>query len=448
MSSDDWDDKSTLFHAKHDPKEIEPFGFRIELRAGPDAGLVRIIPPDAPTRILVGTSPACDVRLTDRRTSRRHVALNVEGGRLRVTDQASTNGTRIDGVAVVDAYVEEGASIAIGDSLIDVARINVELGAASPLVANFGRFVGSSSVVRRLYPLFTKIALSNVPVIIEGETGTGKEMLAEALHETGPRSSGPFVVFDCTTIPPNLMESELFGHEKGAFSGASSSRKGIFEQAHNGTLLIDEIGDLDLALQPKLLRAIEKGSFRRVGGERTITAEVRVLAATRRDLDEMVSTGTFRDDLFHRLAVARIELPPLRSRRDDVVVLAEHFWRTLGGHEHGPSPLLLRRWQNYAWPGNVRELRNAISRALALGPAASVDALGGTLRSQAGVDVIERVLDEALPLSRARELVVEEFERRYVEKLLAEHGGNIVRAAAAAGVARRYFQVLKTKLGR
>src|SRR5262245_60431404 len=188
--------------------------------------------------------------------------------------------------------------------------------------------------------------------------------MAEALHEQGPRASQPFVVFDCTAVPPNLVESELFGHERGAFTGAVTQRKGVFEQAHGGTLLIDEIGDLDLPLQPKLLRAIERGEIRRVGADRWIRVDVRVLAATRRDLAREVQAGRFRDDLFHRLAVGRIELPPLRHRRGDVPLLARQVWRELGGDARLLPAEILLKWEDYEWPGNVRELRNAVARQL------------------------------------------------------------------------------------
>src|SRR5262249_22135835 len=194
----------------------------------------------------------------------------------------------------------------------------------------FGRVLGASREMRRLYPLCERLAASRVPVVIEGETGTGKEILAESLHEAGPRTAAPFAVFDCTAVPANLMESELFGHDRGAITGAVMTRKGILEEADGGTLLIDEIGDLDLQLQPKLLRALERGEVRRVGGDRWLKVDVRILAATRRNLDVEVQEGRFRDDLFHRLAVARIELPPLRERKGDVAVLASHFSEEMG----------------------------------------------------------------------------------------------------------------------
>ena len=317
----------------------------------------------------------------------------------------------------------------------DRARVEV------PSATAFGRVVGSSTAMRMLYPSFAKLAATDVPVLIEGETGTGKEVLAEAIHEVGPRAQGPFVVFDCTAVPPNLVESELFGHERGAFTGAVSTRKGVFEQATGGTLLIDEIGDLDLSLQPKLLRALERAEVRRVGGDRWIKVDVRVLAATRRDLDREVQDGRFRDDLFFRLVVARVELPPLRLRHGDVAVLARHFAALLGGDPDALPYELLDRFEHYRWPGNLRELANAVGRYLALGD----DGLPGGRQpaaTSAARDPIESILALELPLTLARQRLVAEFEKRYVAAVLARHGGNIARAAAASGIARRYFNLL------
>jgi DNA-binding NtrC family response regulator len=300
--------------------------------------------------------------------------------------------------------------------------------------------------MRRLHPLCARLALTNVPVLIEGETGTGKELLAEALHEEGPRAAGPFVVFDCTAVQPTLVESELFGHERGAFTGAVATRKGVFEQAHGGTLLIDEIGDLDSRMQPKLLRAIERSEVRRVGGDRPIRVDVRLLCATRRALDHEVQAGRFRDDLFHRLAVARIELPPLRRRTGDVVLLARAFCEAMGGTEESLPDDVLARWEEHPWPGNVRELRNAVARRIALGDLAASAAGAGSASGVIGV--LEGIIAEHLPYGTARRRVLEEFERRYVEKVLAEHDGNVLRAAAASGVARRHFQRVKGRVGK
>jgi DNA-binding NtrC family response regulator len=268
------------------------------------------------------------------------------------------------------------------------------------------------------------------------------------LHEQGARARGPYIVFDCTAVPPNLVESELFGHERGAFTGASSTRKGVFEQADGGTLLIDEIGDLDLSLQPKLLRVLERSEVRRVGGNQVIRVDVRVLAATRRDLDREIEAGRFRDDLFHRLAVARLELPALRDRPGDITLLAHFFWEGMGGDPRALSPEVLARWEKAPWPGNVRELRNAVLRQLTLGnlePVASKKretsetnvGAGHALREWA-----ESSIARDLPLPLARKQLVDAFEGEYLEKLLGRHGGDTAKAAAAAGVARRYMQAL------
>jgi DNA-binding NtrC family response regulator len=298
--------------------------------------------------------------------------------------------------------------------------------------------------MRRLYVVWERIAASDVPVIIEGETGTGKEALAEAIHEAGPRASGPFVVFDCTAVAPSLVESELFGHERGAFTGALTQRTGLFEQADGGTLLIDEIGDMDPALQPKLLRAVERKEIRKVGGSQNIRVDVRVIAATRRDLDALVQKGAFRDDLFHRLAVTRIELPPLRRRRGDITLLARHFCEQLGAKPEAIAPEVFRRWEEYDWPGNVRELRNAVARQLTL-PEMQTDDEAAPPEVPRGADPFEAVLDLRLPYVQARQRIHEAFERRYLERVLQENMGNVRKAAVAAGVGRRYFQRLRAK---
>jgi transcriptional regulator with GAF, ATPase, and Fis domain len=302
--------------------------------------------------------------------------------------------------------------------------------------------VGASAEMRRLYPLCEKLAEAMVPIIIEGETGTGKEVLAESLHSQGPRARAPFVVFDCTAVPNSLLESELFGHERGAFTGAVNTRKGVFESANGGTLLIDEIGDLELSLQPKLLRALERSEVRRVGGDAPIAVDVRIIAATRRDLDHEVQAGRFRDDLFHRLAVARIELPPLRERHGDVTVLARHFCRKLGSTEGALGGELLRRWESDTWPGNVRELRNAVARQLALGELAAAKP---PPKHSIKRDIVERVLAMDLPIGEARERVVDEFERRYVTHMLEKNQGIVTHAAKASGVARRHFQRIRAR---
>jgi two-component system response regulator HydG len=425
--------------------------FVLTVIEGPDKGKTFTLDGSQPSRILVGQSPACEIRVTDPLVSRRHASFDVTEHELHLTDLGSTNRTYVGPIAVMDAYLRGGEVVRMGGTQLRVDRLEDQKSTPLSSATSFGRLVGSSVEMRRIYPLCERVAASDIPVIIEGETGTGKEVLAESLHELSPRAQGPFMVFDCTAVPPNLVESELFGHERGAFTGAVVTRKGVFEQADGGTLFIDEIGDLEPSLQPKLLRAIQRSEVRRVGGDRWIPVNVRIIAATRRDLDREVQAGRFRDDLFFRLAVARIELPPLRARRGDVGVLAPHFWAELGGDpERLPFELLLR-FEEYSWPGNVRELYNAVARRLALGdmeaPTGPVPGSGGRSEPPPALkdDFIESVLTENLPLPRARQRVVDELERRYVERVVALHGGNISRAAAASGIAHRYFQKIRAR---
>jgi DNA-binding NtrC family response regulator len=438
--------------------------FVVRVVEGLDTGRELRIDGGEPSRLLVGKGPTADWKLVDPAVSRRHLALEIDRGRLRVTDLGSTNGTRLDGAEVLDAYARGGETVRIGSTSLRVERVApAETPAATTTTgtaARFARLIGASAAMRKLYPLCERLASSQVPVIIEGDTGTGKEALAEALHEAGPRAAAPFVVFDCTTVAANLVESELFGHERGAFTGATAARKGMFELAEGGTLLIDEIGDLDLSLQAKLLRAVERSEIRRVGGSRPVRCDVRLLAATRRDLEREVQAGRFRDDLFHRLAVARVELPPLRKRPDDVPLLAAHFWEALGGPGGGPPRELVEAWVVRAWPGNVRELRNAVARRIALGdldvPAVvrgDAGSAGGAgpaaapatpTEDEGGLEISD-VLARDMPFPKARRAVLDSFVRRYVARALAASGGNVAAAAAASGIARRYFQLLRDR---
>jgi DNA-binding NtrC family response regulator len=440
------EDVSTIAQAVYAPSPAPDATWRLVVDGG---GPSLIVDGGAPSRVLVGQGPACDLRVVDPAVSRRHASFEPMRGGLRVTDLSSKNGTLVNGVSVLDALLAGGEDVRIGSTTLRVERGPPTGNVRLPEQTSFGRVVGWSREMRRLYPLCARLAASNVPLIIEGETGTGKEALAESIHEAGPRASRPFVVFDCTAVAPSLVESELFGHERGAFTGATNLRRGVFEQASGGTLLIDEIGDLELHLQPKLLRVLERGELRRVGGERAISVDVRVLAATRRDLDHEVEAGRFRDDLYHRLAVARIELPPLRERTGDLRLLAQHFARQLGGDERAIKPEVLARWEDYPWPGNVRELRNGVARILALGDLAELErAHAVTSNAPRSTDFLAEVLGRKLPLAEARKQVVDELERRYLEHVLADHRGDVAAAADASGIGRRYFNMLRIKLGK
>jgi DNA-binding NtrC family response regulator len=443
----DGDELSTLMRPSSRSLVPPDGAFVLTVVEGPDQGKSVRADAASPSPVLVGSSPACDLRLTDREVSRRHLGLGLVAQRLHIRDLGSTNGTSVDGVSLVEGYLRGGETVRMGSTALAVRRVDEGKTPNIPFATSFGRMLGASTEMRRLYPLCQRLAASNVPVIVEGETGTGKEQLAEALHEMGPRARGSFVVFDCTTVAPSLVEAELFGHERGAFTGAVSARKGLFEQAHDGTLLIDEIGDLELTLQPKLLRALERGEIRRVGGAGTIKVDVRIIAATRRDLDHEVQSGRFRDDLFHRLAVARIELPPLRRRTGDVSILAHHFAGAFGGEDCALPPEIIRKWEDLPWPGNVRELRNAVARYLALGDLAAAPPKVDVAPAEAdALGALDAILALDLPLVQARQRVTEAFEQRYIERLLAQHGGNVSHAAAASGVALRHFQRLRAKI--
>jgi transcriptional regulator with GAF, ATPase, and Fis domain len=441
---------ATIPRPKIDPSLTAAATYRLLVVDGPDRGKSLGLDGTQPSSILIGQSPVCAMQLSDPMVSRRHLALDHRGRRLHLLDLASTNGTAVNGVAVADVFLAGGETIRIGET-----AIKVELEAAATAVpltsaVRFGRVVGASATMRRLYPLCQRLAMSSIPVVVEGQTGTGKELLAESIHEQSPRAAGPFVVFDCTAVPPSLVESDLFGHERGAFTGAVGARRGVFEQADGGTLLIDEIGDLDPTLQPKLLRAIERSEIRRVGGERPIRVDVRVLCATRRDLDREVQAGRFRDDLFHRLAVGRCELPRLRDRQGDVTVLTSLFCEQYGGGQIVPDHVLAR-WEEYDWPGNVRELRNAVMRYLALEddglPGRTTAELAPASTPTPDADgVLERIVAAGLPYRTARQRVLDEFEGRYLERVLAQHGGNVMRAAEASGIARRQLQRVKARV--
>jgi two-component system, NtrC family, response regulator HydG len=424
--------------------------YLLSVTEGPDAGTsFPINDENSEPRMLLGQSPACAVRLSDPHVSRRHAALEVDGRGLRFTDLGSTNGSWVNGVMVLDAILRSGDRVQVGGTVLQVHvgdRVSIPLSSG----IRFGKVLGISPEMRRLYPLFERLAASDIAVIIEGETGTGKEALAESIHEMSARSAGPFVVFDCTTITPSLIESALFGHERGAFTGAISSQRGLFEEANGGTLFVDEIGDLELSLQAKLLRAIERSEVRRVGGGRWLRTNARIIAATRRDLDREVQEGRFREDLFFRLSVARVELPPLRRRQGDIAMLGTEFWGEMGGDPAALTAEFMARLQAYHWPGNVRELRNSIAQRLALGDLAEPPFAAATeAQPQAAMgaspapDFMTQVLEASQPLALARQRVIEEFEKRYVERVLGQHGGHVGRAAQASGIGRRYFQVIR-----
>ena len=419
--------------------------FAVVVEQGPDAGRRIVVDGASASELIVGTSPACDLRLTDATVSRRHATLDVVADGLRVRDLGSKNGTFVGSLRVADARLAGGELVAIGGTAIRVTR-EPAVAAELPLADRFGDVLGASREMRRLFPLLGRLASASIPVLVEGETGVGKEAVAAAIHRAGPRQAKPFVICDCTAIAPNLVESELFGHDKGAFTGATQQRAGVFEQAGGGTLFVDELGELSLELQAKLLRAIDTGDIRRVGGTKWIHCDVRVIAATRRDLDAMVAAGTFRDDLFHRLAVGRISVPPLRQRQS----ATSRCSSSTSAASSGAAPSSLPRSRLDApgsrtpWPGNVRELRNAIARWVALGELDRASA-----GDAAGRDRQRRTRSAPRPAAAmrddARQRTIDLFQRGYLARMLRAAGGNVQRAAAMAGVALRYFQLLRAR---
>lgn len=422
---------------------------KIELAVldGPDRGR-KVITDQSPIRI--GSSDRCHLPLTDNTVSRNHCEISVTTEGYLFKDLGSTNGSFLNDVRLMEAYIPPGSAFTLGQSVIRFRPLEEQVVVDIYPKESYGPLWGRSYRMREIFQLLDRVARTEATVLIEGETGTGKELVAEALHSHSNRADGPFVVFDCGAVPKELAESELFGHEKGAFTGATQARKGLFEEANGGTIFLDELGELRLDLQPKLLRVIQKREIRRVGSNRAIPIDVRIVAATNRDLEAEVSAGNFREDLYHRLAVINVILPPLRERMEDIPLLAQRFYDELGGA--GPLPSnVLSQMTRYRWAGNVRELRNYIERMVFLNKIPELpdelDFASAAGAHQGGPDLFSDILDGELPFSDARQQILARFEREYIVRLLQRHGGNVLRSAKAAKVDRRYLQRLKIRYG-
>jgi len=334
--------------------------------------------------LVVGSGKDCDVQLDDPHVSYHHAALSRGPNGIVLRDLDSSNGTRVANIAIKEAVLSSGAEIVVGTT-----RLRFELGGESGKPARlmrepvgddelrdvpgrFGGAVGPGVAMRRVFALLARIAPTDLTITLIGETGTGKDVLARAIHEASPRKEAAFTVFDCTAVPPSLIESALFGHEKGAFTGATVARPGVFERAHGGTLFIDEIGELPLDLQPKLLRALEQRQVQRLGSGTAQPFDARIIAATNRDLSAQVEAGAFRQDLFFRLSTAVLQVPPLRERLEDLPDLVAHFL-ALGGRALTVTAAALALLRGHPWPGNVRELKNAVDSAAALATGGMLD---------------------------------------------------------------------------
>ncbi len=394
--------------------------------------------------LIIGAGDGSDVVLVDGAASRRPCSIAMGQSGVVLTDLGSKNGTFVNGVRVEHALLEPGHVLSIGRCRLDLVVHGGGESLALTPDTQFGGALGGSVAMRSLFARLARAAASPETVLLLGESGTGKELLARALHEHSPRQQAPFVVLDCSALAPTLVEAEIFGHARGAFTGAVQAREGVFEQAHCGTLFIDEIGELPPELQPKLLRALESGEVRRLGENAPRSVDVRVIAATHRDIRGRVQSGEFRQDLYYRLAVVEASIPPLRERKDDIPMLTERFLRErtppLTLQDLPPNTLSLLGAHD--WPGNVRELRNTVAR-LVLYPEAPEAAIAQT--GQAGGDDSGALY--ALPLGQARAELVERFELRYIEQKLADSAGNVTQAAQAAGVSRQFFHRLMSKYG-
>ncbi|MGE0786781.1 MAG: sigma 54-interacting transcriptional regulator [Sandaracinaceae bacterium] len=411
---------------------------------GVDAG--KSVTVDEP--ILVGTSEACDLALTDRAVSRRHLSVSRGEAGVRVRDEDSRNGTWMGSTRVRDVELADGDEILIGTTRLRAEQVLTDRTSRpppEPRRTGVGRFLGESDVLQPMYRALERVAPSSISVLLEGESGVGKELLAEAIHEQSSRKDEAFVVVDCGAIPPTLIESELLGHERGAFTGAESTRIGAFERADGGTVFLDEIGELPIEMQTRLLRVLDRRQIRRLGGEKVIDIDVRVVAATNRNLEREVEEGGFRLDLFHRLAVALIRVPPLREREGDIERLARAF-----GERNGIDPAmfdrgLIDRMNRQEWRGNVRELRNYVERLAILGELPDPSPSAPRIQpKRATNDALIELATAGLPYRAARTRLLDEFSRLYTQDMLDRHDGNVSRAAEAAQIARRHFQRLKS----
>lgn len=397
-------------------------------------------------RTSIGSHPSNDLVLGNDTVSRLHCEIVSDERGARVRDLGSRNGTFVDSVRVEAAWLRHGSELRAGGVTLRVGLGDKPLALPLSSAERVGGLVGRSVAMRRAFALLERCAPSDVTVLLHGETGTGKEGAAEAIHAKSRRAEGPFVVVDCASIPPNLLESELFGHEKGSFTGAVATRIGAFEEADGGTIFLDEIGEVPPDLQPKLLRAFERRTVRRVGSNKQIPVDIRIIAATHRALHREVNDGRFRADLYYRLAVVKIELPALRERLDDLPLITAALLREIGAPEDATERLLApdfqRRLRGHAFPGNVRELRNVLERAMVLDEAFLSEPSASRAKPSGGA-----LPPVSLSYGDARTMALSAFEEAWLAALLDAHGGNVAQAARAAGMARPYLHRLLRRHG-
>lgn len=416
--------------------------YRLVVLRGPQPGQFVDLTSSSTT---VGKGPDNDLSIPDATVSRQHFVIVRDGSNYTLRDLGSTNGTFLEETQIREAFLKPGARIKAGEVLMRFQPVAaaVELDEAPEETSTFGALVSRSPRNKEIFGLLRKVSPSDATILLIGETGTGKTATAKAIHESSARKSGPFVVVDCGAISKSLIESELFGHERGAFTGATQARKGAMEVCAGGTLFIDELDDLPLEVQPKLLRALDEREIYRVGSHKPIKLDLRVVAASKKDLRVEVREGRFREDLFFRISVVMVPMLPLRERLEDVPLLVEHFLGAPGAFE-ALRPEVQEKLRNHTYPGNLRELKNALERANYTGELDSIDP--GTFRPERVEDgVFRAVIDYRKPFKEVKETLVGRFEREYLRQLLLRAEGNMARAARDAGIDRKYLYMLMKK---
>jgi transcriptional regulator with PAS, ATPase and Fis domain len=413
--------------------------------------------------IRIGSAKTSDIVITDPTVSRQHAEIRRGQDGVILRDLDSTNGTFVGHVRAKQVYLGVDTRFRVGRTELIFTPADEVIDVEPSALDHFENLVGESVAMREVFGILERIAPTDLTVLIAGETGTGKELASRALHSRSKRAKSSFVVFDCGAAAKNLIESELFGHQKGAFTGAIESRPGVFEMAHGGTIFLDEIGDLPIELQPKLLRVLEQREVRRVGSSKTTPIDVRIIAATNRNLRDEVDAGRFREDLYYRLAVVELVMPPLRDRLDDLHRLAHHL---LERSSHNTSiqhisAEVMQTLSTHRWPGNVRELNNVIERAMPFtdGSTITMDSLPTSILTGVGplkppntlpmptISGTHTSEDMPMPFKDAKDQIVEAFEHQYLADLLDRHNGNVSKAARAAGMDRKSITRLMKKHG-
>ncbi len=396
--------------------------------------------------ILVGRDPSCHVVVDDMEVSSIHCDLRADGQGVLIRDLGSKNGTFVSGIRIKEAFLTSACTLQVGSTRLSFEPVEKKERVDVGFEESFGPLVGSAPRMRHLFRLLAEIAQTDLSILINGETGCGKELVAHAVHEKSARAKAPFIVVDCGSIPGPLAESLLFGHEKGAFTGANERRPGAFHEAHKGTIFLDELGELPIELQPKLLRVLSEKMVKRVGSQHYESVDVRVIAATRRDLGQAMNAGRFRSDLFFRIAQVRVEMPPLRERREDIPPLVRAVCDRIGRADRAGDvvSLVTTTLAQHDWPGNVRELVNVTSVAASLPQGAP--SLTELLPLERGSPVGEAI-DFSTPYGEAKRTAVAAFEAKYFGDLFRATNGNVSEMARRSGMERHHIRPFLRKLG-